>query len=172
MKPRKRIDYFIDDALHEFARWLSGDNRQWRGKEWDTVAVFVDAFLRKHVGKHAAIKHQSQIRTESQVATTTARGWRGVLKDVVIWPAPFMTCWDEQWQATRVPWAIMEFKQWRDRPKSVLFDQRDSDWVAAWTMENPKSLGYVVTIDLADRRCVHWQVAREGQFSKPKRGHC
>lgn len=172
VKPRKRIDHFIDDALCEFDHWLRGEANEWRAKEWDTVAVFVDVFLRKHVGAGAAVHHQSQIRIESQVGTTTNLGWRGVRKDVVIWPEPYMSCWDEQWKATRVPRAVLEFKQWRSRPKSMLFDQNDSEWVAAWTIENPKSLGYVVTIDLSDRRCVHWQVARGGRFGKPKRGEC
>lgn len=170
MKPRKRIDYFIDDALHEFHRWLRGDGGTWRAKEWDTVAVFVDVFLRKQVGPGAAVAHQSQIRTESQVATDTARGWRGVRKDVVIWPEPFMSCWDRQWQATRVPRVVMEFKQWRDKPRRLPFDKKDSEWISTWTAENPTSLGYVVTVDLAEGSGVQWQVARRGRFSNRKRG--
>ena len=165
-KTYKRIDRYINQALTEFATWLREDpeGRQWASKEWDTVAIFSDVFLRARVGPDAAIKHPSQIRTESQVGTETARGWRGVRKDLVIWPEPFMNTWDDNWEANLMPRVVMEFKQWRDRGKKQLFDTYDTEWIAGWTEANPGTLGYVVTVDLRDERAVHWQVARGGAY--------
>jgi hypothetical protein len=167
---KKRIDLYITKALVEFGAWLRDDpqGREWIAKEWDTTAMFADVFLRAGVGPDSAIRHQSQIRTESQVGAETLRGWRGVRKDVVIWPRPFMSCWDSNWKATQTPRVVLEFKQWRHHRKAELFDSFDSKWIAAWTEANPGTLGYVVTVVLMGERSVHWQVSRNGIFGKAK----
>src|SRR5262245_16738523 len=87
-----RIDSLIRDALIAFTDDFT--RSEWWGKEHDCVNRFVHGFLMPQCGPSAVLAHPTQIGIEVGVAQPPGQFERGAArKDVVIWPAPWMSCW-------------------------------------------------------------------------------
>lgn len=78
-----------------------------------------------------------------------------VCKDVVIWPEPRMTCWDDSGLPSRYPLAVIEWKSLNRRdPSSVrkrkrlVYHEYDLPWLIKTSVASPGFLGYGVFVDL------------------------
>ena len=152
---RKRLDFFIIDALHEFKAWYQEST--WQGKERDCVNMFALGFLAKNIHPDAAIKQLTQIRIESPVPQPGIFTKPAAAKDLVIWENGTDTTWNEKWEPEKVPKAVIEFKTVRDKQKPKQFDRHDADWLIAFSAENPGSVAILVMVyDGPDGRTVEW----------------
>jgi len=145
MKTRKRIDRFVEDAVYRFAEWIAGSD--WRGKERDCVNIFASRFLLPAISPDAAIKDYSQIRIECGVPQPTAFARRACAKDLVIWRNPLEVAWDASWNPVLAPWVVIEWKTRRKGHFDAMFDDHDLNWLTEFTLLNPESFGYAVTVD-------------------------
>jgi hypothetical protein len=167
MKTRKRIDRFIEDALVRFSDWLNQND--WRGKERDCINQFNTGSLMPAVNPDAAITDCSQIRIECAVPQISPSNRNAVTKDLVIWREANGATWDQDWNATYLPWVIMEWKATRRGATNRRFSDYDVDWLQRFTKEYPHVFGYVVTVDIRpEKRFVHYAQVRSGRMSKSK----
>lgn len=67
-------------------------------------------------------------------------------KDVVIWDAPYGTCWSPDIQPVRTPVAVLEWKCQRETG-SKQDTSEDRAWLEAFCRESPGSTGYSVFLD-------------------------
>ena len=69
--------------------------------------------------------------------------------DIAIWPTANGNCWGPDMMPVNAPLAALEWKV--DRPgKAKQKPDGDRAWLAAFTEQNPTSLGFVVLVDFAD----------------------
>jgi hypothetical protein len=61
-----------------------------------------------------------------------------VCKDIVIWPQPAMTCWDNEGRPTVFPNAVMLWKS-ANQP-----DSRDIEWLQHYSMARRNFVGYAI----------------------------
>ena len=135
-KKRSRIDFLIEDALHEFAVWFEQDTK-WLGKEHDCVNKFCHHYLAKRVSRNSAIKSLEQIRIEGGIPQPSkypkqksGKGkQKSARKDIVIWPTADATAWGDKFKPMYHPLVVMEWK-WKDGGKPLLeFDDHDRRWL-------------------------------------------
>ena len=121
----------------------------WRGREREAVSLFAFEFLVPHAGG-AALETASQIGIECAVPQVTDDGKRQVCKDLVIWPQPRMTVWDQQRRPTQVPRMILEWKVAGHPTTSKRTIEEllraDIAWLEKFTSRYPDTLGVAVGI--------------------------
>jgi hypothetical protein len=156
----------IRKALCSFASENRGDAVYAR----ELVSCFVFAHLLCHVQANGPISSPAQIGVEVAVPQRRIPGARrrdpDVCKDVVIWSAPGMVCWDSAGHPTRFPAAVLEWKSLnlKDSAASVRRKLReeypaDCDWLQWFVTASPGSEGYAVLVDSRQTRR-HVRVAR------------
>ena len=156
-KPVTGLDKQIQTALGAFFRDLPNP---WFGKERDAVSRFVFGHLINECRRGSPLHTPSQVGIEIPVGRPAGlnRDKKGSWKDVVIWPRPGMTAFDENLQHTYVPAAVIEWKVLLKRGRGSRRIQqeieRDHEWLAAFTAQNPKSVGYSVLLQMLDERCL------------------
>ena len=154
MKTRKRIDRFTEDAVVRFAGWIADSD--WRGKERDCINIFATNFILPAICPAAAIKNYSQIRIECGVPQPSCFNRPSCSKDLVIWRNPLDVAWDANWMPVNVPWVVMEWKTRRKGRFDSMFDDHDIHWLTEFSLQNPDSFGYAVTVDFRKTtRTVH-----------------
>ena len=137
----------LQQALTAF--FTAVDRDGWRGREREAVSLFAFEFLVPHA-LGAVLECASQIGIECAVPQVTTVGKHQVCKDLVIWPRPRMTVWDQRQEPTRSPSAIMEWKvvgypgQARLRVEHHL--ETDIAWLERFTSRYPTCLGVAVGI--------------------------
>ncbi len=137
----------LEHAVRAFFAAVVGDG--WRGRERESVSLFAFEFLvpRAH---GAALASASQIGIECAVPQVTSGGKRQVCKDLVIWPRPRMTVWDQQRRPTRAPHVIMEWKVvgYPGHARLPVEQRLEADiaWLERFTNRYPTSLGVAVGI--------------------------
>lgn len=140
------LDEPIRDALLDFTDTaLDGT---WSGRrEREAVSLFAFGPLLEQVGSNGTLKDTAQIGLEVAVPQVPVgdeddleNKKNQVCKDLVIWPEPAMTCWDEDGQPTAVPLAVLE---WKYDQSSV--SEYDVNWLDAFTSEYPECTGYAIT---------------------------
>jgi len=169
---RKRLDRYIDDALQGFADWYLNERPDWLGKERDCVNIFATRFLATGVDPGAAIQDAGQIRVECAVKQPPDRTRfpsPSATKDLVIWDDPLKTTWDEGWNATHDPRAIVEWKTARSGLAGDEFDRHDVEWLTEFTKAFPLTIGFLVSTHATTnhRRCM-WALVRQGDVGKMK----
>lgn len=134
---RSALDTFVEEEL-------AGS---WNGRrEREAVSLFAFGALVNQVNTEGALRDPRQIGLEVPVPQVTMDGENGadkkdqVCKDVVIWPDPGMTCWDENHNPTVAPVAIIEWKF----DRASIYDA-NVDWLEAFTETYPNCTGYAVT---------------------------
>ena len=164
---RKRIDFFLNDKLTEFAHWLK--TNKWQGKERDTVNAFAHGFIIPAIEEGAAITHPAQVTIEVPLRQVFEGGRLSAGRDLVIWSKPFQTAWDANWQPSHAPRVILEWKVYRHRLPREVFDTKDTAWLEEYTRQEQKTFGYTITVDMTGEiPVVHWRICRRGRFGKPK----
>ena len=139
----------IGDALRSFAEDLQVS--RWRGKENDCVNRFAHGHLLPRCGT-APFHHPTQIGIEVGVPQPPGVGERrAARKDLVIWPEPWMCTWSLDWQPTRIPVVVMEWKICH-ATKRLTKCAHDRRWVKAFAAWQPTALGLTVIVDLDARK--------------------
>lgn len=161
------MDRYVHDALKEFAAWYVTERPDWLGKERDCVNIFATRFLAAGIVPGAAIQDAGQIRIECAVRQPSQFPRPSATKDLVIWDDPLKTTWDETWSPQNEPRAIIEWKTSRSGRARATFDAHDVEWLTAFTMEHPKSFGFLVSTHATalNRTCM-WAMVRSGVISK------
>ncbi len=138
------VEELLLAAFEGFYESLSQAKQGWFAKERDCVNRFVMSHLVPFCSPESPIKHPSQIGTEVPVKMPEGIGTRlSSLKDVVIWDAPFGTCWTPDMKPTRAPIAVLEWKSQRETG-SKQDTAEDCAWLEAFCTQNPASHGYSV----------------------------
>lgn len=125
----------------------------WRGREREAVSLYATGFLQPACTPGGVLRDPTQVAIEVTVPGVGALNPKGrVNKDLVLWPEPRMTAWDDEWQATREPLAILEWKVFRARMRGApKVSAHDLEWLTAFSLARERFAGYSVTMDLAAR---------------------
>lgn len=103
------LESLLRESLLEFAQTVSATN--WYGREREAVSLFAFGFLGPRCRWGSPLTSPTQIGLEVAVPQLQEPGRKElVCKDLVIWPEPAFTCWDESRQPSRRPLAILEWK--------------------------------------------------------------
>jgi hypothetical protein len=170
MKDYRRIDRFIESSIYKFAEWIAVST--WQGKERDCVNIFATRFILPAINSNSAITDYSQVRIESGVKQPDGDLFSrpSAAKDLVIWSNPLEVAWDSAWQPKNIPWVVIEWKTRRKGKFDSMFDSHDIRWLEAFTVQNPKSFGYTVTVDFRDNlREVHFARFKDGAMKVNQR---
>lgn len=141
-----QIDAIVAQSLQSLARELSGG--AWKGRrEREVVSLFCFGHLLSHCRPASLLYDPAQLAIE--VAVPQIPGQQGltgkpgnktqVCKDIVIWPQPRMTCWDDHGKATVRPLSVTE---WKHNEKAV--STYDMSWLCAFSSEHPEFIGDAV----------------------------
>lgn len=106
-----KINEIIKQSLVEFVEDIRTNS--WLGREREAISLYVFAHLLKFCKDSSFLYDPAQICIEGAVprlVDVDKEYKRQVCKDLIIWPEPRMTCWDEQRKPTRVPIVIMKWK--------------------------------------------------------------
>jgi hypothetical protein len=165
---RKRIDRFIEDALGEFGDWYV--NSDWLGKERDFVNMLALNFLAKSVQPGAAITELGQIRIESPAPQPPGFAKITAAKDLVIWNNSQDTVWDKNWNASKYPRVVLEWKIKRTGKPPKMFDNHDVVWLSGFTGQYQDTFGYLIRVyDGPQGRSVDWAKVRDGVINDTNR---
>lgn len=136
------IDDIVRESLVEFVEDVFSSS--WWGKEREAVSLFSFGYLVKRCRKGSVLYDPAQIGIEVRVPKPDSFGLkREVCKDMVIWPAPGMTCWDENNKPTRQPLSVLE---WKVHAPGV--SARDLEWLRAFSVRRPDFIGYALCLNL------------------------
>ena len=121
----------------------------WTGRrEREAVSLFAFGHLLRQVRAGSFLHNPAQIGIEipvPQIATLDQTNNRTVkkaqvCKDLVIWPRPGMTCWDQSGNPTVSPAAILE---WKFGVESI--DKYDLDWLTEFSIEHADFIGFAIS---------------------------
>jgi len=148
----KHIDTIVRDSLTEFVAHVFGSS--WKGREREAVSLYAFGFLQKQIRKGGILRHPTQIGIEVTVPSKKSLNPKErVCKDLVLWRAPNMTCWNADWKVVNFPMMIMEWKVFRLRSSRPQISKRDADWLKKYSAFCPSVfVGYAVSLDLLQRR--------------------
>ncbi len=137
------IDLLINRLLRDFYDFIL--TAGWRGREREAVSLFSFNHLVPACEPGTVLYHPSQIGIEVSVPQVTELGKPQVAKDLVIWPEPHMTAWDDQRQPTRSPAVVAEWKcAGYPTPASGQGNrERDLKWLQLWTRVS-EGVGYSI----------------------------
>jgi hypothetical protein len=144
---RRSLTAFCDDVL----------DGSWSGRrEREAVSLYSFGFLQREVREDGFLRDPTQIAIECAVpqldgeAARAISGRSGskeqVCKDLVLWPEPRMTCWDQESRPRVAPSAILEWKFGRDG-----VSRRDVQWLSSYCDKFPDFIGYAVTANQPGR---------------------
>lgn len=147
----KELDGIIRRSLSSFVTDLR--DRSWRvQREREAVSQYVFGHLLKEIRDGGWLSDSAQISIEYPVPQLPSeqakkisgrRGSKGqVCKDVVLWPKPRTTCWDELGNPTVAPSAILEWKF----GKSGIYEP-DAKWLEDFSVIYPGFVGYAVAVN-------------------------
>jgi hypothetical protein len=138
------LDDIVRRTLTAFADGVSLDG--WSGRrEREAVSLYALSYLASAVRAGSILSDVSQIGVEipvpqlpidSPVHGGTKRPKAQVCKDIVVWPRPRMTCWDEYGRPTIFPIAIILWKS-ANHP-----DSRDIQWLQQYSRARANFVGY------------------------------
>lgn len=143
------LDDIIRDSLVSFANdVLSG---AWTGRrEREAVSLYAFGFLLKQVRPVGILHDPAQIGIEfpvpqvSGIVETNVGGRHRekpqVCKDLVIWPRPAMTCWDEAGNPSVSPLAVLEWKFGTE-----MTSRHDLEWLKAFSKNRPEFTGFAIS---------------------------
>ena len=147
--PSKELVDIIRDSLVAFA--LEALEGPWTGRrEREAISLYAFGFLLKQVKSDGVLNDPAQIGIEfpvPQVVSTVEMNGIGrrreklqVCKDLVIWPRPAMTCWDQAGQPNVSPIAILEWKFGVETTS-----RHDLEWLKAFSRNRPEFTGFAIS---------------------------
>lgn len=142
----RQLDRLVRETLIAFSDHL--DERQFCGKEHDLVNLYAHGFLMTRCSQKSFLKHPTQIGIEVGVAQPKGKGFLrpAARKDLVIWPKPWMSCWDDKYRPTNHPMAVLEWKV-KLKAKELRCDRHDEAWLNAFAKSHADFVGYSVTLN-------------------------
>ena len=144
------LDQIIRVSLSEFVARIF--DHKWRGREREAIALYVLGFLQRQCRPQGILSDPTQIGVEVAVPGVRSVNPKGrVNKDLVIWPEPGMTLWNENWEPCNSPLAVLEWKVFRRIHRNPGLSADDLRWLKDFTTSQAGSTGYAVSIDLAER---------------------
>ena len=143
------LDDIIRDSLVAFA--LEALEGPWTGRrEREAISLYAFGFLLKQVKRDGVLNDPAQIGIEfpvPQVVSSVEMNGIGrrreklqVCKDLVIWPRPAMTCWDQAGQPNVSPIAILEWKFGVETTS-----RHDLEWLKAFSRNRPEFTGFAIS---------------------------
>ena len=148
------LDTIIREALGTYVEDVFG--RALLGKEHDHVNLFAFGHLLPRCSSSGPLRDPTQVGLGVGMAQPPEVGENSAArKDLVIWPEPRMTCWDQRWRPVRHPMALLE---WKVRRRGGSFHGRNHDraWVSAYARWRPGFVGYSVAVDFEEQRFRLW----------------
>ena len=143
----EELEAGLRDALREFAAHL--DSEPWVGKEHDCVNRFAHGYLIPRCQAGSLLHHPTQIGIEVGVAQPPGIGIKAAArKDLVIWPRPWMSCYDNTWRPVHYPTVVMEWKTLREGFR-FSGTAHDHAWLTAFTRSRPETLGLSIVVSVA-----------------------
>jgi hypothetical protein len=144
------IDKIIRESLTAFVEDVF--KRKWRGREYEAVSLYAFGFLQPLFRPNTALTDPTQIALEGTVPGVMGLNPKGrVCKDLVLWPKPMMTCWDEKWKISNMPISIMEWKVFRLANRKAKMSAYDITWLKKFSESKPNFVGYAISLDLLNR---------------------
>ncbi len=146
-----QVDTIIQESLAEFVKVVFSSS--WAGREHEAISLYAFGFLQKSFRENTPLYHPTQIGIEATVPSSTEWNLKGrVCKDLVLWPAPQMTCWNKNWRITNYPLVIMEWKVYQpgNKARKAAISLGDVTWLKKYSEAYP-TIGYAVSLDLLAR---------------------
>lgn len=143
----EELSSVIKDSLESFYNDVSKNS--WKGREREAVSHFVTAHINKFINKNGPLYDLAQIVIEGAVKQDPSKGKKHVNKDLLVWPNPGMTAWNDKWIAEYVPLAVLEWKVHRPRNPFKEFHPHDIAWLNWFTSEHTESFGCAVALDIS-----------------------
>ncbi|MBL7945765.1 MAG: hypothetical protein JNN32_06830 [Flavobacteriales bacterium] len=134
------LDALLHTTLTTFAHSIL--HTPWYGKEREAVSYYAFNFLAKAAQPGTPFYDAGQLAMEGRMPGGPLNTKKQVCKDLVIWPAPGVNCWNEQREAVRYPLVVMEWKA-----NSNTLYPYDLEQLASLTAHVPGMLGVAVTFD-------------------------
>jgi hypothetical protein len=144
----RKLDRLVRETLTDFSDHL--DHHEWCGKEHDFVNLYAHGFLVQRCSVRSILTHPTQIGIEVGVAQPKGFLRAAARKDLVIWPKPWMSCWDSSWKPANHPIAVLEWKV-KVNAKVLRCHPHDEAWLAAYARRHPDFVGYGVTLNRTRR---------------------
>jgi hypothetical protein len=146
-----QIDSIIRHSLNDFVDDVT--RSAWHGREREAISLYAFGFLQQYVSASGVLKDATQIGIEVTVPSNPHLNPKGrVAKDLVLWREPRMTCWDQNWQPSHYPLAILEWKVYRLPSPRAAMSSRDIDWLAQYAKHcRLPFVGYAISLDLLHR---------------------
>jgi hypothetical protein len=146
------LDEIIRQSLTEFTEDVF--KTQWLGREREAISRFVFGHLIHFCRPDHCLWDPTQIGIEVAVPQLKEPNRkRQVTKDLVIWRAPGMTCWNSDWEPVQYPMAILEWKvRYNTKQDAAKICKYDVDWLCKFSADLETFVGYAVTLDLLARR--------------------
>jgi hypothetical protein len=96
---RQSLKDLVDDVF----------DRPWFGREREVVSLYAFGHLQRYCREGGVLSDPTQIVLEGAVPQLPGPNRKQlVCKDLVIWPKPRMTCWNEEQEPAHYPIAIVE----------------------------------------------------------------
>lgn len=142
----QEIDLLISASLKSLA--ADPHVKQWKAKEHNWVNYFVFRHLLQHCRPGGVLSDAAQIGIEVGVPQPKDMGFEksSVRRDLVIWPAVGMTCWDKNWDPTCHPLAIIEWKVHRPGHRNR-FGEHERKWLRSYCRLHTSVVGYAIEVD-------------------------
>jgi hypothetical protein len=135
------LDSLIRESLLAFATFIVREN--WNGREREAVSLYAFGFLVPRCRTDGPLSDPTQIGLDVAVRQIAGANRKAqVCKDLVVWPEPAGTCWDDAGNPTRDPLAILEWKGRAAEPSEY-----DQNWLREFSKTSPGLFGYAVSID-------------------------
>lgn len=140
------IDSIIRRSLTSFTESVFDSN--WFGKEREAVSLYAFGHLLPLCRPDSVLYDPTQIGIEVRVPSPDGESYKNAetMKDLIVWPEPEWTCWDENGQSTRVPLTLVEWKV-----GETGISDYDVGWLQDFTSENPSCIGCALSVDLLER---------------------
>ena len=155
------IDEIVQHTLSAFVEDIKAS--AWSGRrEREAVSLYAFRHLASAVRVGSVLHDVAQIGIEvpvpqlavgSPVHRMATKPKAQVCKDIVIWPEPAMTCWDNAGRPTVFPTAIMLWKTGAQPAK------RDIQWLQHYSVDRRNFVGYAIAMSGYARR-IHLRCAR------------
>lgn len=142
----------LDDLARRSLTALVRDVRinDWSGRrEREAISLYAMRHLVAEVRDDSVLSDRSQIGIEVPVPQLSGEAAsrlglknpkKQVCRDLVIWPMPAMTCWDQMGQPTVPPLAIFQWKTARDP------DPLDLRWLSEYSRLFEQVVGYAIAL--------------------------
>ena len=140
------IERLIADSLKQFSSYIRDSS--WYGREREAVSLYALGFLQKQLGKVDWLTGPTQILIEGAVRQRPgSERKKHVNKDLLLWDAPGMTCWNSDMEPVHVPLVVLEWKVYRrSSTKEIKFSDHDLDWLSWFTSSYVGRVGFAINV--------------------------